>query len=105
MVISDFTPKEGGWGSRLLLYGDNFGNDPTKVQVTIGGKEAKVITVTNDNLYCFVPRGADAGNIEVTVLDGHGAELAYGEIGEKFVYKKKNVGIYSCRRNRSRDIR
>lgn len=40
------------------------------MKVTIGGKEAKVITVTNDNLYCFVPRGADAGNIEVTVLDG-----------------------------------
>ena len=89
VVISDFIPKEGGWGSRLLLYGDNFGDDPTKVKVTIGGKEAKVITVTNDNLYCFVPRGADAGNIEVTVLDGRGEELAYGEIEEKFVYKKK----------------
>lgn len=89
VVISDFIPKEGGWGSRLLLYGNNFGDDPTKVKVTIGGKEAKVITVTNDNLYCFVPRGADAGNIEVTVLDGRGEELAYGEIDEKFVYKKK----------------
>ena len=54
VVISDFIPKEGGWGSRLLLYGNNFGDDPTKVKVTIGGKEAKVITVTNDNLYCFV---------------------------------------------------
>ena len=83
VVISDFIPKEGGWGSRLLLYGNNFGDDPTKVKVTIGGKEAKVITVTNDNLYCFVPRGADAGNIEVTVLDGRGEELAYGEIEEK----------------------
>lgn len=89
VVISGFIPKEGGWGSRLLLYGNNFGDDPTKVKVTIGGKEAKVITVTNDNLYCFVPRGADAGNIEVTVLDGRGEELAYGEIDEKFVYKKK----------------
>ena len=89
VIISDFVPKEGGWGTRLLLYGNNFGDDPTKVKVTIGGKEAKVITVTNDNIYCFVPRGADAGNIEVTLLDGRGAELAYGEIGEKFVYKKK----------------
>ena len=90
VVISDFIPKEGGWGSRLLLYGNNFGDDPTKVKVTIGGKEAKVITVTNDNLYCFVPRGADAGNIEVTVLDGRGEELAYGEIDEK-------VSNNSCR--------
>ncbi|WP_286334176.1 IPT/TIG domain-containing protein [Bacteroides caecimuris] len=89
VVISDFTPKEGGWGARLLLYGDNFGDDPAKVKVTIGGKEAKVITVTNENLYCFVPRSADAGNIEVTILDEHGEELAYGEADEIFQYKKK----------------
>lgn len=76
-------------GISFIIIWNNFGDDPTKVKVTIGGKEAKVITVTNDNLYCFVPRGADAGNIEVTVLDGRGEELAYGEIDEKFVYKKK----------------
>ena len=33
VVISDFTPKEGGLGSRLVLYGDNFGNDVSKVKV------------------------------------------------------------------------
>lgn len=89
VVISDFIPKEGGWGSRLLLYGDNFGNDPAKVKVTIGGKAANVISVTSQNLYCFVPRGADKGNIEVSILGEHGEELAYGDIDEKFAYKKK----------------
>lgn len=89
VVISDFIPKEGGWGSRLLLYGDNFGDDPAKVKVTIGGKTAKVISVTNQNLYCFVPRGADAGDIEVTILGVRGEELASGEFEKKFVYHKK----------------
>lgn len=89
VVISDFMPKQGGWGARLLLYGDNFGNDPAKVNVTIGGKKANVISVTNKNLYCFVPRGADEGDIEVTILGEQGEELAYGGIDEKFVYKKK----------------
>lgn len=89
VVISDFVPKEGGWGSRLLLYGDNFGDNLANVKVTIGGKEAKVITVTNQNVYCFVPRGAVEGDIEVTILDGRGEELAYGGADEKFVYKKK----------------
>ena len=89
VVISDFIPKEGGWGSRLLLYGDNFGNDPTRIKVTIGGKTANVISVMNQNLYCFVPRGADTGEIEVTILDENGEELAYGDIEKKFDYKKK----------------
>lgn len=89
VVISSFVPEEGGWGSRLLLYGDNFGDDPAKVKVIIGGKEAKVISVTSQNLYCFVPRGADAGDIEVSILNEKGEELAYGGIEKKFVYKKK----------------
>ncbi len=89
VVISDFVPKQGGWGSRLLLYGDNFGNDKTKLRVTIGGVEAQVITVSNQNVYCFVPQGAKLGNIEVTIFDENGEELAYGEPAEKFVYEKK----------------
>lgn len=36
-----------------------------------------------------MPRGADAGNIEVTVLDGRGEELAYGEIDENLSIRRK----------------
>lgn len=39
IVITDFMPKEGGFGTNLILYGDNFGDDLSKVKVTIGGKK------------------------------------------------------------------
>lgn len=58
IVITDFEPKEGGVGNNLILYGDNFGNDPTKLKVIIGGKEANIINVKNQILYCVVPRMA-----------------------------------------------
>lgn len=89
IVITDFTPKEGGLGSRLVLYGDNFGNDISKIKVTIGGQNASIIGVKNQNLYCFVPARAYDGNIEVSILGDDGEEIAYTEAKEVFVYKKK----------------
>ena len=55
IVISDFSPKKGGVGNNLILYGDNFGNDISKVKVTIGGKDARIITVKNKSMYCIIP--------------------------------------------------
>lgn len=89
VLISDFTPKEGGLGSRLVLYGNNFGNDVSRVKVTIGGQNAKVIGVKNGSLHCFVPSKAYDGDIEVAILDENGKELAYVEAEKKFTYKKK----------------
>ena len=89
VVISDFTPKEGGMGSRLVLYGDNFGNNPDRMKVTIGGQIAKVIGVNNNSLYCFVPPKAYDGDIEIALLDENGEEIAYGEAEERFSYIKR----------------
>ena len=89
VVISDFTPKEGGMGSRLVLYGDNFGNNPDRMKVTIGGQIAKVIGVNNNSLYCFVTPKAYDGDIEIALLDENGEEIAYGEAEERFSYIKR----------------
>src|SRR5690554_6802858 len=35
VLVSDFTPDEGGAYQKLVIYGDNFGNDPSLVNVTI----------------------------------------------------------------------
>ncbi len=73
VVVSDFTPKEGGASQRLVIYGDNFGNDPSRIKVTIGGKNAPVIGgVNNQSLYCMVPAKAYDGDIEVYILDEKG---------------------------------
>ena len=37
VLISDFTPKKGGTGQRLVIYGENFGLDKSLVNVMIGG--------------------------------------------------------------------
>ncbi|MCS3007518.1 IPT/TIG domain-containing protein [Bacteroides thetaiotaomicron] len=73
----------------MVLYGDNFGNDVSKVKVTIGGQTASVIGIKNHNLYCFVPARAYDGDIEVSILDDRGEEIAYAEAEENFVYKKR----------------
>ena len=54
IVVTDFMPKEGGYGNNLMIYGDNFGNDISKVRVTVGGKQANIVSVKNDVLYCVV---------------------------------------------------
>lgn len=96
VVISDFTPKEGGLGTRLVVYGENFGNDVSKVKVTIGGKPSNLIGVKNESLHCFVPGQAFDGDIEITIIDENGEELAYAEAEEKFHYQKKMLVTTLC---------
>lgn len=56
--VTDFMPKKGGVGTRLIVYGNNFGNDTTKLRVTIGGKAAPVINTLGTSLLCMVPEKA-----------------------------------------------
>lgn len=89
VVVRDFLPKTGGVGQRLVIYGENFGNDRENVQVFIGGKKAVVIGVKGDAIYCFVPGQAYSGEIEVRVGDQSNA--AIGKAEENFVYIRKMV--------------
>ena len=89
VVITDFMPKEGGYGSNLILYGDNFGNDPTKLKVTVGGQSANIISVQNDKLYCVVPQKAYDGDIQISICNDSGEEVAYAEAEGTFEYTKK----------------
>ena len=36
VVFTDFSPKEGVMRTRLYIEGSNFGNDPTKIHITVG---------------------------------------------------------------------
>lgn len=91
IIVSDFLPKEVSTGSRLMIYGDNFGNDISKVRVTIGGEKATVISVKNKSLYCFVPAKAYDGDVEISVFDNNGEEIAYAEAEERLKYVRKQV--------------
>ncbi|MDR2954192.1 MAG: IPT/TIG domain-containing protein [Prevotella sp.] len=88
VVISEFLPTAGGMGQRLMIYGSNFGNDASIVQVFIGGKKAVIISVQNESIYCIVPRQAFGGDIEVRV----GADSpVVGHADEIFDYQRKMV--------------
>ena len=89
VVITDFTPKEGGLGTRLIVYGDNFGNDASKVGVTIGERDAKVVGVKNQALHCMVPAGAYSGEIEVIIHGDDGEEIARAQADTAFTYEKE----------------
>ena len=103
VAVTDFIPKTGSVGQKLVIYGDNFGNDKEKVNVTIGGKKAVVINVKNNGLYCFVPQGAYTeiqkgedneesylGEIKVTVGDEE-TGVQSGVANQKFIYEPKMV--------------
>lgn len=89
VAVTDFYPKEGGAGSDLVVYGDNFGNDLSKIEVTIGGKVAKVVGVNSNSVYCIIPDKAYDGDIRVSISDGNYGELAQAEAKEQFTYIRK----------------
>lgn len=89
VVVTDFSPKEGGSGSDLVIYGENFGTDTSRIKVTVGGQIAKILKVTNNNVYCIVPMKAYDGDIKVSVLDDDKQELAQAAAEERLTYVKK----------------
>jgi len=93
VVISDFMPRTGGYQEQIIVYGSNFGNDKNRVKLTIGGKEAVVVSVMNDKMYAYIPASAYGSEIEVTILDENGNELGSGITNSDltFEYTKKVV--------------
>lgn len=53
--VTDWSPKEGGSGQQMVIYGENFGNDPSIIKVAVGGNEAVVISAVGNAIYCTVP--------------------------------------------------
>lgn len=94
VAVSDFTPKSGGSNQKLVIMGDNFGNDKSQVSVIIGNKPATVITVSNTRIYCFVPPQAYDGSIKVIV--GAGRDQKTGICEKNFEYERKQVVATLC---------
>lgn len=65
--VTSFTPTSGTMNTQLVIIGSNFGTDPELLTVTVGGKEAVVISCDNNNIYCLVPSQSYEGTIKVKV--------------------------------------
>lgn len=87
VVFSDFTPDHGSLRTQIHIYGDNFGTDPSKIHITIGGQYTTTIGCTNTEIYCIVPPKAFDGNIKIKIesADGKTSPIEY-EFEKKFNY-------------------
>lgn len=93
VTVSSFTPNSGSVGQQIVIMGSNFGNDTSIVKVTIGGKEAVLVSLKNKSIYCYLPGAAYdqiEGNrlyasVEVTV-DNQTTKAA-----DRFEYERKMV--------------
>jgi hypothetical protein len=63
ITIDHFKPDTGRVATQMLIFGDNFGSDKSKINVLINNKKATVIGVNGEGtvLYCIVPSLKEAG--------------------------------------------
>lgn len=89
VVISSFSPEQGGIGTRMFLNGENFGTDPSKIKVTVGGVPTKVIGTNGTTMFFMIPGKAFEGTIELTMLDANNQEVTKVIAQDKFDYQRK----------------
>ncbi len=85
--VNGIGPEKGGYGTRVVINGSNFGNDPEKVNVYFNDKEALILGIQNNAIYAMCPKQpGDYSTIKVAVGEAEGqrneAELA----GKQFKY-------------------
>jgi hypothetical protein len=56
LAINSFYPDSGGFATRVIIDGSNFGNKPEEVRVWFNNKRAAVIGTNGDHLYAIAPR-------------------------------------------------
>ena len=56
IVLTSFYPKEGGARDKILLDGENFGNDVSKIKVYFNNARASVVSSSGSRIYAIVPR-------------------------------------------------
>lgn len=54
--ISELNPAVGGYFDKVILQGENFGNDPKKIRVFFNKKEAIVVGASGDRVLVHVPK-------------------------------------------------
>lgn len=73
--VTDFAPLQGGLGSPIVINGENFGNDTSKVEVYFNNKKALILNLKQNNIYALVPKQpGDSSIIKVVVKHGQNEE-------------------------------
>ena len=67
ILVDSFIPTQGGGGTEILISGDNFSTDTSRLSVTINGNTLKVIAVRDGQMMAVVPTKCGSGPITVKV--------------------------------------
>jgi len=65
-IVRTIEPPRGAPGARIVLRGQNFGSEASRVRVTFGEIAATVVSVAPGELVVTVPEAATTGRIQVT---------------------------------------
>lgn len=82
VVLTSFYPLQGGARDKILLDGENFGTDPSKIKVYFNKAQAKVISSSGERIYALVPRLPGA-NPKISVVVGADSVVYQ----QQFVYR------------------
>lgn len=73
ITLTNISPAKGGLGTRVVISGNNFGNDKSKVKLYFNEKEALIINMNNQNIYAMVPKQpGEQSTIRVVIDDKEG---------------------------------
>ena len=91
VVFTGFSPDEGSLRTEFYIQGENFGTDPAKVHVSIGGQTANTIGCNGHEIYCMVPRRAFDGTVRVCIESSNGRDSVDYVFEKKFNYISQNA--------------
>lgn len=94
VTFTNFTPNEGSMRTRIYIHGNNFGTDPSKIQVTVAGKEAKVVGSDGNIIHAQVRKRSYSGvnydsPVNVKILNDKGEVTTDYTFDETFHYTPK----------------
>ncbi len=68
VLVSGIGPEKGGYGSRVVINGSNFGNDPEIVKVYFNEKESLILGIQDNAIYAMVPKQpGDYSTVKVAI--------------------------------------
>ena len=104
--LESYSPKEGGVGTQLIIRGENFGYDASKVKVWLDNDEdraARVISARGNRIYAVIPARAGTGKVTVSIDDGGGNSQTV-QFEDEFQYEFQSNLSTLCGGAREEDV-
>lgn len=100
-----FYPDSGGFGTKLIIKGQNLGTDTNYLKVTVNDKKAKIVKVNNDVLYAVVPVRADTGYVKLYVKKGEEFQEFVSDREFRYLFKSNVSTLFGVPGKQSPDVR